>query len=215
MEQQNELYPKVFTWLFVGLLITFTSGYILSTNLILAAQVLSIGFIPIVIIELVIALVLGLRIQKMNPLTAKILYIVYSIITGITFSSIFITYELSSLMSIFLITALTFAALAFYGYTTKKDLSRWGVILLICLLVTIIASILNYFIFKSSTTDIALSGFGVLIFCGYIAYDMQKVKSMLPALGEEKASIIGAFELYLDFINLFIRLIELFGKEKD
>lgn len=215
MEQQNELYPKIFTWLFVGLLITFTSGYILSTNLVLASQVLLKGFIPIVIIELVIALVLGLRIQKMNPITAKILYIVYSMTTGITFSSIFITYEISSLISIFLITAVSFGALAFYGYTTKKDLSRWGTILLVSLLVTIVVSVLNYFIFNSSTTDIVISAIGVFIFCGFIAYDMQKVKLMLPTLGEEKAAIIGAFELYLDFINLFIRLLELFGKDND
>ena len=215
MEQRNEIYPKLFTWLFVGLLITFVSGAVLASTPLLAVQILSIGVIPIAIIELFIAFFLGLKIRKMKPLTAKICYIIYSITTGITFSSIFLIYDLTSLISIFLITALTFAALALYGYKTKKDLSKFGIILLIALVVTIVISILNVLIFKSSMTDIVISAIGVLIFCGFIAYDMSKVKYMLNEFGEEKAAVYGAFQLYLDFINLFIRLLELFGKRND
>lgn len=215
MQQQNEVYPKLFTWLFIGLLITFASGYILSANPTMAVNVLSIGFIPIVVIELVIALVMGIRIRKMNPITTKICYIIYCITTGITFSSLFLYYQLTSLLSIFLITAVIFAVLAIYGYKTKKDLSKFGTILLIGLIVTIILSVLNYFIFKTSSMDILLTIIGIFIFAGYIAYDMSKVKLLLNEVGEEKAAVYGAFQLYLDFINLFVRLLELFGKKDD
>lgn len=215
MQQQNEVYPKLFTWLFIGLLITFASGYILSANPTMAVNVLSIGFIPIVVIELVIALVMGIRIRKMNPITTKICYIIYCITTGITFSSLFLYYQLTSLLSIFLITAVIFAVLAIYGYKTKKDLSKFGTILLIVLIVTIILSILNYFIFKTPAMDILLTIVGIFIFAGYIAYDMGNVKWLLNEVGEEKAAVYGAFQLYLDFINLFVRLLELFGKKDD
>lgn len=215
MENKTQLYPKMFTWLFVGLLITFITGYTLSLNTNLMLQVLSIGIIPIAIIEIVIALVLGIRIAKMNPITTKILYVLYSVVTGITFSTIFVAFKMSSIISIFLITAIIFALLAFYGYTTKKDLTKLGTILFIALIGIIIGSILNLFIFKSSSFDMMITIIGVLIFVGYIAYDVNKVKYLMDAVGEEKAAVYGAFQLYLDFINLFIRLLELFGKRND
>ena len=213
--ENTQVYPKMFTWLFIGLLITFASGYALTLNEELMIEVLAIGFLPIVIIEIVIALVLGIRIAKMHPLTMKILYVIYSILTGVTFSVIFVAFEVSSLISIFIITAIIFALLAFYGYTTKRDLTKIGTIALIALLTIIITGILNIFIFKSTMLDTALTIIGVLIFIAYIAYDVNKVKQLMLAIGEEKAAVYGAFQLYLDFINLFIRLLELFGKRRD
>lgn len=215
MNENTELYPKMFTWLFIGLLITFASGYTLSMNEDMMLQVLSIGILPIAIVEIVIALVLGIRIQKMNPITTKILYVVYSIITGITFSSIFVVFEMESLISIFITTAIIFALLAFYGYTTKRDLTKLGTIIFIGLIGIIIGSLLNMFLFKSAAMDTGLAIIGVLIFVGYIAYDVNKIKDMVPFVGEEKAAVYGAFQLYLDFINLFIRLLQLFGKRND
>lgn len=215
MEEKQQLYPKMFTWLFIGLLITFVSGYALYLNEKLMVNLLSIGFLPIAIIELVIAFVMGIRIQKMNPMTTKILYIIYSVITGITFSTIFVAFKVSSIISIFLITAIIFGALAFYGYITKKDLTKLGTILFISIICLLIAMILNVLIFKNSSFDLTLTIFGVLIFVGYIAYDVNKVKYLVASVGEEKAAVYGAFQLYLDFINLFIRLLELFGKRND
>jgi uncharacterized protein len=215
MEETQQLYPKMFTWLFIGLLITFVSGYALYLNEELMVNLLSIGFLPIAIIELVIAFVMGIRIQKMNPMTTKILYIIYSVITGITFSTIFVAFKVSSIISIFLITAIIFGALAFYGYITKKDLTKLGTILFISIICLLIAMILNVLIFKNSSFDLTLTIFGVLIFVGYIAYDVNKVKYLVASVGEEKAAVYGAFQLYLDFINLFIRLLELFGKRND
>lgn len=211
----SELYPKMFTWLFIGLLITFASGYALTLNVPLMLNVLSIGILPIAIAEIVIALVLGIRLAKMNPLTMKILYIVYSILTGVTFSVIFVVFEVSSLISIFIITAIIFALLAFYGYTTKRDLTKIGNIALIALIGIIVGGLLNMLIFKSSMFDTALTIVGALIFIAYIAYDVNKVKQLMLVIGEERAAVYGAFQLYLDFINLFIRLLELFGKRRD
>lgn len=213
--ENTQVYPKMFTWLFIGLLITFASGYALTLNEQLMIQVLALGILPIAIIEIVIALVLGIRLAKMQPLTMKILYVIYSILTGVTFSVIFVAFEVSSLISIFIITAIIFALLAFYGYTTKRDLTKIGTIALIALLAIIIAGILNIFIFKSTMFDTVLTMLGVLIFIAYIAYDVNKVKQLMLVIGEEKAAVYGAFQLYLDFINLFIRLLELFGKRRD
>lgn len=215
MKENTELYPKMFTWLFIGLLITFASGYALFMNEILMYRVLSIGILPIAIIEIVIALILGIRIQKMNPITTKILYVIYCIITGITFSALFVTFELSSLIGIFIITAIIFALLAFYGYTTKRDLTKLGTIIFIGLIGILIGSLLNMLIFKSSMMDTGLTIIGVFVFVGYIAYDVNKIKQLVPYVGEDKAAVYGAFQLYLDFINLFIRLLELFGKRND
>ncbi len=218
MDENNlntQLYPKMFTWLFIGLLITFASGYALTLNQQLMIKVLAIGIFPIAIAEIVIAFILGIRIAKMNPLTMKILYILYSVLTGVTFSVIFVAFEVSSLISIFIITAVIFALLAFYGYTTKRDLTKIGTIALIALLGVIIGGLINILIFKSSTFDLLLTIIGALIFIAYIAYDVNKVKQLMLAIGEEKAAVYGAFQLYLDFINLFIRLLELFGKRRD
>lgn len=213
--ENTELYPKMFTWLFIGLLITFATGYALSMNINMMLNILAIGVFPIAIVEIVIAIILAVRIQKMNPLTTKILYIGYCILTGLTFSSIFVYFEMASLISIFIITAIIFALLALYGYTTKRDLTKLGTIIFIGLIGILIGSLLNMFIFRSAMMDTGIAIIGVLIFVGYIAYDVNKIKYMVTYVGEDKAAVYGAFQLYLDFINLFIRLLQLFGKRND
>ncbi len=213
--ENTELYPKMFTWLFIGLLITFATGYALSMNINMMLNILAIGVFPIAIVEIVIAIILAARIQKMNPLTTKILYIGYCILTGLTFSSVFVYFEMASLISIFIITAIIFALLALYGYTTKRDLTKLGTIIFIGLIGILIGSLLNMFIFRSAMMDTGIAIIGVLIFVGYIAYDVNKIKYMVTYVGEDKAAVYGAFQLYLDFINLFIRLLQLFGKRND
>lgn len=213
--ENSRLYPKMFTWLFFGLLITFGIGYSLSLNTDLMTKVLSIGILPIIIIEIAIAIFLGVRIAKMNPITTKILYILFCIVSGVTFSSIFVVFKVSSIIFIFLITAIIFGVLAFYGYITKRDLTKLGVILFVSLLVMVIAIIINAIFLKSSSLDLGLTILGVIIFTLYIAYDVNKVKYLMNSIGEEKAAVYGAFQLYLDFINLFVRLLELFGKRNN
>lgn len=211
----NRIYSRMFTWLFAGLMITFISGYCLSLNQELLFNILSVGIIPIIIIELAIAIIMGFRIQKMKPMTTKICYIIYSITTGITFSTIFLAYQMSSIVYVFLITAIVFGICAILGYTTKLDLTKFGVILFIALLAALIVSLLNIFVFKSTQLELWISIIFILVFLGYTAYDMHTVKYLMNSIGEEKAAVYGAFQLYLDFINIFIRLLELFGKSKD
>ena len=212
---KNQIYSKIFSWLFIGLMITFISGYSLSLNEVLLYQVLSIGVIPIVIIELVIALVMGFKIRTMNPVTTKICYIIYSLITGVTFGSIFYIYELSSVIFVFLVTSLVFGLLALYGYTTKRDVTRISTILFVTLIAGVIISILNLFIFKSSQLDSLLSIIMLVVFMGYVIYDMNTVKYLVDSMDEENGAVYGAFQLYLDFINIFIKLLDFFGREKD
>lgn len=211
----NKIYSKMFNWLFIGLLITFISGYCLSLNEVLLMNILSIGVIPIIAVELVIAFAMGFFIQKLSPLMTKIFYIIYSITTGITFGTIFLAYRMDSIITIFLVAALLFGLLAFYGYTTKKDITKLGTLLFVALLASLIVSVLNVFFFKSSGLEFGLSLLIIVLFLGYVAYDMNNIKYLVGSMDEDKAAVFGAFQLYLDFINIFIRLLQLFGKRND
>lgn len=212
---ENRIYSKMFNWLFIGLFITFVSGYSLSLNETLLMNILSIGIFPIIIVELVIAFAMGFFIKKLSPLMTKIFYIIYSITTGVTFGTIFLAYRMDSIITIFLVAALLFGLLAFYGYTTKKDITKLGTLLFVALLASLIVSILNVFIFKSSGLEFGLSLLIIIVFLGYVVYDMNNIKYLVGTLDEDKAAVYGAFQLYLDFINIFIRLLELFGKRND
>ena len=211
---ENKVYSKMFLWLFGGLLVTFLAGYRLSLNEMLLMNILSIGILPLAIIEIAIAIFMGVRLRKMNPLTLKICYILYSLITGITFSTIFIAFEMSSIVFIFLISSVIFAVLGIYGYITNKDITKLGNILFALLIGVILTSILNIFM-KSEGLSFIVSIISLIVFMGYIVYDMNSVKYLMNSLDEDKAAVYGAFQLYLDFINIFIRLLELFGKRKD
>ena len=203
---ENTVYQKTFTWLFIGLLITFISGYSLTLNIDLLKQILAVGVLPIVILELIIAFVMGFFLQKLSPVMAKILFVLYCMLTGVTFSAIFIIYEMMSIISIFAISAGIFGALALYGYKTKKSLNNLGTILFFALIFLIIGEILNMLIFKAAGAELVFTIIGVLIFVGYIPSDTNKIPYMMDIVGEEKASVYCAFQLYLDFINLFIRI---------
>ena len=207
---KNELYPKVFTWLFVGLLVTFLTGYCLSINEEMVYNLVStVPYWLLIVIELGVAIFFSVRINKMSKITASICYLIYSFITGITFSTIFIVYNLSFIMFVFLVTAITFLIFAIIGYTTKKDVSGWGSFLMMALLAVIVTSIVNIFI-KSSTMDLIITLISVVIFLGYVIYDMKNVER-LALVNSEAGPIYGAFQLYLDFINIFVDLLKLLG----
>ncbi|MBR1416599.1 MAG: Bax inhibitor-1/YccA family protein [Bacilli bacterium] len=215
----NKIYSKVFGWLFVGLMIVFLGGYLtqsfLLSHLELAKTLYSgIGFWIIIIVELALAFILSLRIRKMNSLTAKILYILYCIVTGFTFSSIFIMFQLKSIIFVFLITAVIFGIFAIIGSKLNVDLSKFGLYLFVALIGIIIVSIINIFL-HNSTLDIILSIVSILVFTLYIGYDIKIIKEMANTdINEDNLAIYGAFQLLLDFINIFIRLLELFGDNK-
>ncbi len=213
---ENKLYSKVYLWLFLGLAVSFLTGFYVSTNSNMVFNILKPSYtIIIFIIEIFIAIFLSVRLTKMNPTTAKILYFVYSFTTGLSLSLIFVAYEISSIILVFAVTAVLFGIFAFIGTVTKLDLSKISTILLIGLLALVIITIVNLFI-GSETLDLILCYVGIIIFLGYIAYDIQRVKYLANFVpNEDNLAIFTAFQLYLDFINLFYRLISLFGKSDD
>jgi len=160
---------------------------------------------------------LSSRINKMSVSAAQTTFWIFSAIMGLSLASIFIQYTGSSIARVFFITSGTFAGMSLYGYTTKKDLTKLGGFLIMGLIGIIIASIVNIFI-GSSAMQFAISVIGVLIFVGLTAYDTQKIKNMYLAGDSESASskkaLMGALRLYLDFINLFILLLRLFGQRR-
>ncbi len=212
---KNNLYSKMFMWMFIGLMITFLTGYYVSTNPNMLYNIFATKLYWVIFIaELITVVVLSARIMKMSKNGAILGFLLYSFITGLTFSSIFVLFKMSSIMFVFLITAVLFLVFALIGYFTKMDLTKLGSILFMGLLGIILASLLNL-IFKSESFDLVLIILGIIIFMGYIAYDINKVKRLEGMIDEDKLAIIGALDLYLDFLNLFIRLLQIFGKSND
>ena len=210
---KNEFLTKVFKWFSLGLLVTFLVAIYTCTNINLLTLIFyHNGYLIITIAELFLAIWLSTRIHKMKSSTTKILYIAYSALTGLTLSSIFIIYELTSIIWIFLASALVFIIFAYLGKTDKFDLSKYGTYLGIALLAAIILEIINIFLLNN-TLDIILCIFILCIFVAYVAYDVQKIIKHYHET--ENMAVIGAFNLYLDFINIFIRLLRLFGKERN
>ena len=211
--ENNKIFSKVYGWMFIGLLISFITGYFVSTNTNMVYNIYNAYWI-LAIVEIVISIWLSAGIQKMQATTAKILYAFYSFLTGLTLSLIFVVFKLDSIILVFGITSAMFAIMALIGTLTNIDLTKLGTILFMGLIGIIIASLINMFI-GSQTFDLGITIIGIVIFTLYIAYDVQKVKLIAQNLEEDKAAIICAFELYLDFINLFIKLLKLFGKRDD
>lgn len=212
----NKVYSKVFGWMFIGLLLTFLTGYTIANNLNMLLFVYEGSkWIIFSIIEIVLVIFLTARIQKMKPITAKICFVIYSIVTGLTFSSIFLTYKLGSIIYVFGITALLFGIFALFGHFTKMNLSKISTYLFMGLLGILICGIINIFV-GSETFDITICIIGVILFLGYTAYDVQKINFLAGAFeNEDNLAIYGALELYLDFINLFLKLLRLFAKRDD
>jgi len=212
---ENKLYSGVFMWLFVGLLVTFGSGYVLSLYPEAVINIMGgVGYIIAIVVEIAVAIFFSVRITKMSKNTAIFCYLLYSLVTGVTFSTIFLTFELTSLMTVFGITSLVFGIFAFFGMVTKLPLNKIGSFLLMGLLATIIASLVNLFL-GSTGFDMGICIVGIVIFIGYIAYDVKQLPDLFNTIGEEKGAIFGAFQLYLDFINLFLRLLQILGNSSN
>lgn len=211
----KQIYSKVFMWMFIGLMITFGTGFFVATNEKMLTSIFSSSFYFVLIIaELVTVIFLSSRINKMSITTARLSFILYSFLSGLTFSSVFVVYKLSSIMFVFLIAAIVFLIFAIIGAITNIDLSKLGTILMMMLVGIILLSLINVFI-GSENFDIAICIISLIIFFGFIAYDMQKIKRLTEQFDEEKLAIIGALELYLDFINVFLELIRIFGDSRD
>lgn len=212
-----KLMRKVYVWMTLALVITGFTAYGVSTSPAILQAIMTnrILFFGLMIAELALVVWVSAGINRLSLTSATLLFILYSVINGVTMSFIFLAYTHTSIASVFLITAGTFAVMALIGYTTKTDLSSMGKILFMALIGVILATIVNLFL-KSSMFDYILSWIGVAVFVGLTAYDTQKIKQMLMYQDEadergQKVALLGALSLYLDFINLFIHLLRIFG----
>lgn len=213
------LMRKVYVWMALALAITGFTAYAVADIPNLQEIILMNRWVfwGLIIAEFVLVIAISAGIKKLSLATATLLFVLYSVVNGATLSVIFIAYTLGSIATVFFITAGTFAVMALIGYTTKADLSKMGKILFMALIGMIIATLVNVFFVKSGMFDLVLSYIGVLIFVGLTAYDTQKIKLMLMQAGDmsetsQKIALLGALSLYLDFINLFIYLLRIFGR---
>ncbi len=212
---------KTYLVLCLGLILSAAFAYLGSVLILVLPATAAIAAMVIAIIaELVVAFTFTGRLMKMSRNTAWICYLLYSALTGISLSFVIMSYTASSVIQAFLSAAVLFACMAMIGYTTKLDLSRFGTMFLAGLVATLITSLLNIFLLHSSTVSLGLCYFGIILFLGLIAYDMQRLKDLYQqglydSVIGEKLLIYGAFQLYLDFINLFLRLLRLFGRRRD
>ncbi|MFC0217355.1 hypothetical protein FHS82_003331 [Pseudochelatococcus lubricantis] len=171
----------------------------------------------VILAPLAMVFFISARIARFQPATARLLFLGFAALMGVSISSIFLVYTQSSIVQVFFITAAAFGALSLYGYTTKRSLSGMGSFLIMGLFGLIIASLVNLFL-QSSGLQFAVSAIGVLIFAGLTAYDTQRIKEMYYELDAgdvaAKKSVLGALSLYLNFINMFMMLLQLFGQQR-
>lgn len=215
------LMRKVFVWMALALVITGVTAYGVATtpSLLIAIVTNKALFWGLIIAELALVFAVSGAINRLSLATATLLFVLYSVVNGATLSVIFLAYSMPAIIQTFFITAGTFGVMALVGYTTKTDLTSLGKLLFMALIGLVIATVVNMFV-GSTGFDYILSYVGVLIFVGLTAYDTQKIKQMCmqaPDEGEhmQKLALLGALSLYLDFINLFLYLLRIFGNNKD
>ena len=215
----NSFIRSVYNWMFIGLALTGFIALYVASNPTLYSTIIGnrMLFYGLIIGELGLVFYVSARIQNMQASTATALFLFYSALNGATLSVIFVAYTMSSIASTFFICAATFGACSVYGMITKRDLTGVGQFMIMGLIGIIIASVVNIFI-KSSAMNMIISYIGVFIFVGLTAYDTQKLKIMAlsqpEGIGNEvvrKGAIMGALNLYLDFINMFLFLLSIFG----
>lgn len=223
---ENKLLRAAFSWMALAMVLTTIASLLFAfvpqlTSLLLEPT--EFGFKPTILAyivmfaPLVFVFAIGLGLNKMSYTTLIGVFVAYAIINGISFSFIFFIYNIGSIFKVFLSTAGLFAIMAIAGYTTKTDLTKMGSILMIGLIGIVVASLINMFM-RSSGMDYIISILGVIIFTGLTAWDVQKIKNLGQTAddseGSKKVGVLGALTLYMDFINLFLFLLRLFGNRK-
>lgn len=209
-----------FLYMSIALIVTFLTGYFTVTNE--AVRSISYTLLPLfLILQFVLPLSMSLFIYKVNATILRVMFVIYSISTGVILSFIAEYYTLGSVISVLSGTIVLFLVLTIYGYTTKSNLQSYTSFLVVGIISIIIMSVINMFI-GSNTLDLLLSALAVVVFVIYTAYDTQRIKNTIISLSYQgqldlldRVEIIGALSLYLDFINLFIYLIRIFGRRKD
>jgi len=219
----NVLLKGVYEWMMIGLLVSGLSAFMVVHSATLLHMIFGNPYMiwVLFLIELGLVIAISAGINKMDVSTARVLFILFSVVDGMTLASIFIVYTEASIATTFFIAAATFGVMSLYGYFTDTDLSSWGNLLFAALIGLIIAMIVNFFL-QSPAFEWWLSLIGVIIFVGLTAYDTQKIKALGEAMAEGsdaqslgRVAVVGALTLYLDFINLFILMLEFFGNRRD
>jgi len=223
-EENVRFMNGVYKWMTIGLTLTGFIAYLLAENEQMVVQIMEnrILFWGIIIAQFGSVIYLSARIKKMSPVTATFIYLIYAVLTGITFSSLFLVYTRDSIQSVFFLTAFSFAGLSIFGLVTKKDLGPVGTFCHMGLYGIVGFSLLSLFFpsILGGQIGTMFSITGVIVFAGLTAYDTQKIKQS-NIIGNEgtaenhKETILGALTLYLDFINLFLMLLRLFGNRRD
>ena len=216
LDIRNKVIPKTFFLMFLGLLGTAIFAWYTYASGLLVDILVNGFFNVLLIIELVVVLLFSLLFKRCSATFVGILFFIYSMLNGITLSTIFYCFELNSIIYLFLGSAALFGILAFVGYTTNKDIGNFRSIFFWGLIIGIVVSLINL-ILKNSMVDIILDWFILLLFCGITVYDMNKIKNFQgdEGINQEKIYVYGAMQLYLDFINIFIRMLSLFGKRRN
>lgn len=222
VQTMNAVMRGVYNWMALGLTVTAGMAWLVSSSPTLVQAIFGnqILFFGLIIAEIGLVFFLAARITKLAPATAAFLFLVYSALNGATLSVVLLAYTMADVSQAFIISAGTFGAMSIFGYTTKKDLTGWGSFLFMGLMGLIIASVVNMFV-GNSALNFIISIIGVLIFTGLTAYDTQKIKEMSLTIGTQgeyaagRIKIFGALKLYLDFINLFLMMLRLFGGGRD
>jgi uncharacterized protein len=217
---QGEFVRRVYNWMGLGLATTAVVSLFTASSPTLLAFILGNPFVffGLIIAELGMVIGLSAGINRMQAVTAVFVFFLYSALNGLTLSAVLIAYTRASIASTFFVSAGTFGAMSLYGYTTQRDLTSWGSFLTMGLIGIILASLVNFF-FRSQSIYWLVTYVGIIVFVGLAAYDAQKIKAMaLQDFGDEeserKGSVIGALQLYLDFINLFLLLLRVLGRRR-
>src|ERR1700733_13505482 len=205
-----------FGWMFVGLLVTTLSSLLITSSQTLTNAIVNnnIIYFGLIIAELIVVFVLSAKIQSMTFLEAVFAFLLYSFLNGLTLASIFMVYTATSIVTTFLVTTIVFGIMAVYGYTTNRDLTSIGNLAIMALIGVIVASLVNLFL-KSTIFSYILSYLSIVIFIGLTAYDTQKIKEIESYSDNKNLGILGALTLYLDFINIFLNLLRILGRQRE
>lgn len=217
---KNTFLSRVYGWMTLALVISGVTAFLAATNETIIRLTIGngFGFLILAVAELALVWWLTASIHKISSGAAFFAFILYSVLNGVTLSSIFLVYKIESIFMVFFISAGMFAAMAVYGTVTKSSLSSFGKYFAMALVGIIIASLVN-FLLRSPMLDWFLSIITVVLFTGLTAYDAQKMLAVSNNASDDevfkKASVIGALELYLDFINIFLAMLRLFGRRRN
>lgn len=221
VQATNHLLRRVFSWMFVGLSLTAIISFVLSLNPrvpLYFAQHPGVLF-TLLVVEVALVFLLSLLIRRMSAFLATFVFFLYAALNGVTLTMILSYFNLGTVTTAFAVSAGMFATAAIFGYVTRMDLSKFGFIALMALIGILMATVINVFL-HNSMLDLIISYVGVIIFTVLTAFDVQKIKQMSYSItGDEesitKLAILGALTLYLDFINMFLYLLRIFGSNDD